>query len=63
MVLRQSWRMIAGRPCSPRRASPPRFLVHGTITLLGVGVVVGQSLLVFNILKWLGAAYPGVAGG
>ena len=32
-------------------------LVHGTYTLLGVGVIVGQSLLLFNILKWLGVAY------
>lgn len=32
-------------------------LVHGTYTLLGVGVIVGQSLLLFNILKWAGAAY------
>lgn len=32
-------------------------LVHGSYTLLGVGVIVGQSLLLFNILKWLGAAY------
>lgn len=32
-------------------------LVHGTYTLLGVGVIVGQSLLLFNILKCLGAAY------
>jgi len=32
-------------------------LVHGTYTLLGVGVIASQSLLLFNILKWLGAAY------
>jgi len=32
-------------------------LVHGAYTLLGVGVLVGQSLLVFNLLKWAGAAY------
>ncbi|MGV8855541.1 MAG: LysE family translocator [Devosia sp.] len=32
-------------------------LVHGSYTLLGVGVIVGQSLLLFNVLKWLGAAY------
>lgn len=32
-------------------------LVHGTYTLLGVGVIVSQSLLLFNILKWAGAAY------
>ncbi|GLQ08357.1 lysine transporter LysE [Devosia yakushimensis] len=32
-------------------------LVHGSYTLLGVGLIVGQSLLLFNILKWIGAAY------
>ncbi len=32
-------------------------LVHGSYTLLGIGVIVGQSLLVFNIIKWVGAAY------
>ena len=32
-------------------------LVHGSYTLLGIGVIVGQSLLLFNVLKWLGAAY------
>ena len=32
-------------------------LVHGSYTLLGIGVLVGQSLMLFNIIKWLGAAY------
>lgn len=32
-------------------------LVRGTYTLLGVGLIVGQSLLLFNILKWAGVAY------
>lgn len=32
-------------------------LVHGTYTLLGVGLIVGQSLLLFNVLKWAGVAY------
>lgn len=32
-------------------------LVHGAYTLLGVGLIVSQSLLLFNILKWAGAAY------
>ncbi|HLV83792.1 MAG TPA: LysE family transporter [Devosia sp.] len=32
-------------------------LVHGSYTLLGVGLIVSQSLLLFNVLKWLGAAY------
>ena len=57
MVLRQS---IA----SDRRAAlftsagiAASILVHGSYTLLGVGVIVGQSLMLFNILKWLGAAY------
>ncbi|MCS6762556.1 MAG: LysE family transporter [Candidatus Devosia symbiotica] len=31
--------------------------MHGSYTLLGVGVIARQSLLLFNSLKWLGAAY------
>ena len=31
--------------------------VHGSYTLLGIGVIVSQSLLAFNIIKWIGAAY------
>jgi threonine/homoserine/homoserine lactone efflux protein len=32
-------------------------IVHGSYTLLGVGLIVGQSLLLFNLLKWAGVAY------
>lgn len=32
-------------------------LVHGAYTLLGVGVIVGRSILVFDVLKFIGAAY------
>lgn len=32
-------------------------LVHGTYTLLGVGVIVAQSILLFDLLKYAGAAY------
>lgn len=32
-------------------------LVHVTYTVLGVGLVVSQSILAFNIIKWAGAAY------
>jgi RhtB (resistance to homoserine/threonine) family protein len=32
-------------------------LVHGTYTLLGVGVIVGQSILLFDVLKFAGALY------
>lgn len=32
-------------------------LVHVTYSLLGIGLVVSQSIVLFNALKWLAAAY------
>jgi RhtB (resistance to homoserine/threonine) family protein len=32
-------------------------LVHATYSLIGIGAVISKSILVFNILKWVGAAY------
>lgn len=32
-------------------------LVHGTYTIFGVGLVISQSLLLFGLLKFAGAAY------
>jgi len=32
-------------------------LVHATYSLVGIGAVVSQSILLFNVLKWVGAAY------
>lgn len=32
-------------------------LVHVTYCLVGIGVIISKSLLLFNLLKWLGAAY------
>jgi RhtB (resistance to homoserine/threonine) family protein len=32
-------------------------LVHVVLSLLGIAVVVSQSILLFNALKWFGAAY------
>jgi len=32
-------------------------MVHITYCLVGIGVLISQSILVFNIIKWLGAAY------
>ncbi len=32
-------------------------LVHATYSLIGIGAVVSQSILLFNVLKWVGAAY------
>src|SRR5690606_12896977 len=57
MVLRQS--VVHGRREALLTSAgiATAILVHGTYTLLGVGVIVGQSLLLFNILKWAGAAY------
>jgi RhtB (resistance to homoserine/threonine) family protein len=57
MVLRQS--VAHGRRAALMTSAgiAVAILVHGSYTLLGVGVIVGQSLLLFNILKWLGAAY------
>lgn len=32
-------------------------LVHVTYCLLGIGVLISQSILLFNVIKWIGAAY------
>jgi RhtB (resistance to homoserine/threonine) family protein len=57
MVLRQS--IAHGRRAALFTSAgiAASILVHGSYTLLGLGMIVGQSLLLFNILKWAGAAY------
>ena len=57
MVLRQS--IAHGRRAALFTSAgiATSILVHGSYTLLGIGVLVGQSLMLFNIIKWLGAAY------
>jgi RhtB (resistance to homoserine/threonine) family protein len=57
MVLRQSIAHDRRAALFTSAGIATSILVHGSYTLLGVGVIVGQSLLLFNILKWLGAAY------
>lgn len=32
-------------------------LVHVTYSIVGIGVLIAQSIVLFSILKWLGAAY------
>lgn len=32
-------------------------LVHGAYTILGIGLIISQSILLFNLLKFAGAAY------
>lgn len=57
MVLRQS--IVHGRRAALFTSAgiATSILVHGTYTLLGVGLIVSQSLLAFNLLKWAGTAY------
>lgn len=57
MVLRQS--IAHGRRAAIFTSAgiATSILVHGSYTLLGLGVIVGNSLMLFNIVKWAGAAY------
>lgn len=32
-------------------------LLHVTYSLLGIGLIISQSIMLFNIIKWLGAGY------
>ncbi len=32
-------------------------LVHATYSLIGIGAIISQSILLFSLLKWAGAAY------
>lgn len=57
MILRQS--IVHGR----RNAIVSAFgigtalMVHTTYTVLGLGLIISQSILFFNIIKWCGVAY------
>ena len=57
MVLRQSIAQDRRAALFTSAGIATSILIHGSYTLLGDGVIVGQSLLLFNILKWAGAAY------
>jgi RhtB (resistance to homoserine/threonine) family protein len=57
MVLRQSIEQGRRGALFTSAGVATAILVHGTYTLLGVGVIVGQSILIFDIIKWIGAAY------
>jgi RhtB (resistance to homoserine/threonine) family protein len=57
MVLRQSIEQGRRAALFTSAGIATSILVHGTYTLLGVGVIVGQSILLFDIIKWVGAAY------
>lgn len=57
MVLRQS--VVHGRAAAIFTSAgiATAILVHGTYTLLGLGLIISQSLLLFSVLKYAGAAY------
>jgi len=57
MVLRQS--VIHGRKEAifTSLGISLALLVHGAYTILGLGIIISQSLILFTILKYLGAAY------
>lgn len=57
MVLRQS--IVHGRQTAilTSLGVASSILVHGSYTLLGIGLIVSQSLLLFSILKIAGALY------
>lgn len=57
MVLRQS--IAHGRRAAILTSAgiASAIVIHGTYTVLGIGLVVAQSVLVFSALKFIGAAY------
>ncbi len=57
MVLRQS--IVHGRSTAIMTSAgiASAILVHGTYTVFGLGLIVSQSLTIFTILKFAGAAY------
>lgn len=57
MVLRQSVQSGRRAALFTSTGVAASILVHGTYTLLGVGVIVGHSMLAFDIIKWIGTAY------
>lgn len=57
MVVRQS--IVKGRRAAIVTSAgiATALVVHGAYTILGLGLLVAQSILLFDILKFLGAAY------
>lgn len=62
MVMRQS--LVHGRRAGILTAFGvgTSLLFHLTYTILGLGLIVSQSLLLFSVIKWAGAAYLAYTG-
>ena len=57
MVIRQS--VVHGRRAAilTSLGIGTSLMFHMTYTILGLGLIISQSILLFNIVKWLGVAY------
>jgi RhtB (resistance to homoserine/threonine) family protein len=57
MVMRQA--MVHGRRAAILTSIGigTSLMFHVTYTILGLGIIISQSLLLFGIIKWVGAAY------
>lgn len=57
MVIRQS--VVHGRRAAilTSLGVGTSLMFHMTYTILGLGLIISQSILLFNIVKWLGVAY------
>lgn len=57
MVMRQA--MVHGRRAAILTSVGigTSLMFHVTYTILGLGIIISQSLLLFGIIKWVGAAY------
>lgn len=57
MVMRQS--LVHGRRAAifTSFGVGTSLMFHVTYTILGLGLIISQSILLFNIVKWLGVAY------
>jgi threonine/homoserine/homoserine lactone efflux protein len=57
MVIRQS--VVHGRRAAVLTSFGvgASLMFHMTYTILGLGLIISQSILLFNIVKWLGVAY------
>ena len=57
MVLRQSISHGRGAAIVTSAGIGAAILVHGTYTILGLGLVISRSIFLFSLLKYVGAAY------
>lgn len=57
MVLRQSIAQGRGAAIFTSAGIALAILVHGTYTLAGLGLIISKSIVLFSMLKYVGAAY------